>query len=293
MISIDGGDGHVLNYVRVVIDIQMQHHVNSLSPGYWPRCRSVTIQDGRLHCRLDPQNLYSLDEAYSTQPHLLFLRMRTEGDLRDFTCRWGPLFYFDPDLTSDVSPVAWYWSRQHWLSALVKLVNAVRERHGERDALEKYVTADYEDQDVRFPEVKVPPTNAVMHLLPAASDLSAARIAIGNADVRAIREAASEVVRQASVLVCSAGFDVRSTRPRVVARWKIDSLDGALRWMVWRDEWRGQPLSYCAECHGVFSPKSKHRRKYCSQECGHRVAARKWAKDKRRKTRNQMPKRGS
>jgi hypothetical protein len=84
---------------------------------------------------------------------------------------------------------------------------------------------------------------------------------------------------------CSAGFDVRvSRRPHVIAIWKLRNLEDALQWMVWRDEWAEQPLQYCVECNDPFRPDTKHRRKYCSFECAHKVAARNWARQKRKKT---------
>ena len=55
---------------------------------------------------------------------------------------------------------------------------------------------------------------------------------------------------------------------------------------------RRQPVSYCEECNKAFCPENKHERKYCSPECGHKVAARKWARNKRKQGRKQTSEKG-
>ena len=60
------------------------------------------------------------------------------------------------------------------------------------------------------------------------------------------------------------------------ARWLLDNLETALRWMVWYDAFRTDPVLCCEECRKFFKPESAHKRKYCSPDCGRRVAARNW-----------------
>ena len=271
--------------------MQVQHHVNIISAGHWPRCRDVTIQNGQLHCGLDFQSSYNLADAYSAQPHILFLRMRTDQDLRDFTRRWGPLFGFNPETASDATSVAWYWSSQRCLSALIRLINAVTNGDEERDALEEFVTAKFEQEEMRFPGLEPPPAPVVMHLLSAAQDLSAAVEAIRQAELRAVRAAATSVIRDTPVVTCGAGFDVEVSRrsSKVAARWKIDTLDGALRWMVWRDQAHGQPVLLRGVQHG-FLPRQQAQEKVLLPECAHRVAAREWARVKRKRAKESKSK---
>jgi hypothetical protein len=111
--------------------------------------------------------------------------------------------------------------------------------------------------------------------------------ALQEADVSVARAAAAKMLRQTPLVVCSAGFDVRRGRgrePEVVARWRMDTLDDALRWMVWRDVECKQPISSCPECGKMFRPDSKRWMKYCSYACAHRVAARLSARKQRAKS---------
>ena len=124
--------------------MQGQHHVNELVPGFWPRCREAAIQFGQLRCSLDMQDLYSLDEAYADRVHMSFLKIRTDDDLQAFVLKWGPLFPFDPQTASCVHRVAEYWSHHRCLAGLIKLVSAIRNRDGEREALVELTTALYE-----------------------------------------------------------------------------------------------------------------------------------------------------
>lgn len=56
--------------------------------------------------------------------------------------------------------------------------------------------------------------------------------------------------------------------------WKMDELRGALEWMVFMDEWSVRPIMFCPECQKPFHQENKHQRRYCSDECGHRLRAR-------------------
>jgi hypothetical protein len=262
------------------MDMQLQHHVNNLPPGYWPRCRDVTIRGGLLHCGLNLKDLYNLTDAYSDHPHVSFLRMQTEEDLRNFTLMWGPLVRSDFSRGEIKTPVAWCWSYQRRLAALVKLSNAIRNREKERAALEEFVTAEWEHEGLFSLDARNCWSLFILaRFFPAGQDPMAS---LRDAEMRTVRVAAIGMIRATPVVACSASFDVKlARRPEIVARWTIDTLDNALRWMAWRDEWRGQPLSYCAECDEAFCPASKHRRKYCSYKCGHKVAARRWARKRR------------
>ena len=42
------------------------------------------------------------------------------------------------------------------------------------------------------------------------------------------------------------------------------------------DVFQERPLVFCKECSQAFRPVTAHVRKFCSEECGHRVAARNW-----------------
>jgi hypothetical protein len=75
-----------------------------------------------------------------------------------------------------------------------------------------------------------------------------------------------------SCLVCT----WRDDRAEIGWGYGITSLEDAIEWMLWHDLAGRRPLTFCHECRGAFIPESAHQRKYCSPECGHRVAARNW-----------------
>jgi hypothetical protein len=238
------------------------------------RCKSVRIEGGRLWCTPDLSRLYNLGEAYADQPHISFLQMRTEEDLKRFTLRWGPLDGLEA-LDGRGKPLDWYWSVQGRLSALVKLMESIESRSGEREALEKSYVAEFKGKselDERLKAIR-------LSVWPSIDDSSATAI-IRTAELAEVRKAAAYIVRGTSVFL-QAGFEIRGGN-KVVAAWKLHSLIGALGWMVWCDQWHGQPVSYCQECAKVFRPDSKHPRKYCSTACAHRVASRNWARQKRK-----------
>jgi len=270
--------------------MQLQNHVNEIPAGYWPRCSDVTVQDGLLQWRLDLQNSYNLADKYTAQPHLHFLQSQDDEDFRKFTQKWGPLFGFDPTRPVGVTPVAWYRSFQRRLAAFVKLADSIRNKDGERDALLEFVTAEREFEEL-FSLKDSWPIFCLSRYLPAAKDPVAA---LQNVELRDVKSAAAGMIRETPMVVCSAGFDVNLSRrvPDVVARWKIDRLQDALRWMVWRDAACGQPVSRCLECSKMFRPDTKHKTKYCSYKCAHRVAARESARKQRRKGKQHPEKKG-
>jgi len=256
--------------------MQIQNHVKSEPWGRWPRCSRVEVREGTLLCVLDWDNQYDLESAYSNRPHLSFLQLRTDDELRHFTLRWGPLNLVRSARSEIRVSVVEFWSEQRLLSALLRLVNAVRNRTNERDAVAAFVTADRKANELAF-EPDPPFVRSILgKFFPAASDFVEA---VHEADIGTVRDAAAEIVRRHTMVVASAGFDVKPGRkPEIVARLQMLNLLEALKWMVWRDEWRGQPLAYCPECDKAFGPRSKHAKKYCSPECAHKVAARDWAR---------------
>jgi hypothetical protein len=238
------------------------------------------VPGNQLRCVLEMQNCYDIENAYSASVHVAFLRVRTDEDLIKFTKRWGPLHVFKQDRQEIILPVAWFWSRQRTLSAFISLIDAIKSREREKDALIEYANAKSEDDKLRLPYVGGESFSASFRrFFPVSeSDISGS---IRNAELNSVRQAAISEIQIISI-PCKACFEVLVARkPEVIARWKIDTLEDALQWMVWRDFARGQPVSYCRECGSAFIPESKHPRKYCSPDCGHKVAARKWAKDKR------------
>jgi hypothetical protein len=108
------------------------------------------------------------------------------------------------------------------------------------------------------------------------------------ADLRMVRGAVQTVLRHTS-LVLGVYLDCgeRGGKPHIEARWTVPSLELALSWMVWYDALNQHSLLFCRECREPFRAGSAHRRKYCSEACGHRVAARKWRNEDLQEKRDQ------
>ncbi len=75
-----------------MVDTKVQHHINAIVAGSWPRCRDVILRGDVLHCTLDYSQSYGLVEAYKYDPHIRFANAKTEQDLIAFIRAWGPPF---------------------------------------------------------------------------------------------------------------------------------------------------------------------------------------------------------
>ena len=100
-------------------------------------------------------------------------------------------------------------------------------------------------------------------------------------DLKSARSLIDMVLRNTKLAEARLGCRGTGVRGVVEAQFKLENLQGALEWMIWFDEFRHLPLQFCSECNTPFQAEYRHTRKYCSPECGHRVAAREWARKKR------------
>lgn len=273
--------------------MKVQNHVNS-PEGSWPRGKTVSIRDGQVHCELAMDRAYDLVESYGRDPHLAFLRLKTERDLVFFIQTWGPLYRTYAEGTSGVTvlPVKTYWTFQRWLKAVVNLLGAVKERSAERKSLQDLLDAELEmwESSSLYRPGGVPSLHYWLKVyLQLTGDLSNW---IQQANLHSVRIAVSFALKN-SVNVRGTSLLARwpAGQPQIVARWNVDDLKEALVWMVWHDEWSQHPLLFCQACREAYRPKTAHRTKYCTPECAHRVAARNWRRrDSLRKKRKRRRK---
>lgn len=138
-------------------DMQMQHYVNAIGEGGWPRGQEVCLRDGQLCCLRTPDKRYDLVEAYARSPHLQFLKCATDDQLVAFVKTWGPLSlapqeWSVPGLSS--LSVNSYRVFQRWLKAVVKLIDAFKNSANEREWLQEFLAAEFalsQDSAVRNP----------------------------------------------------------------------------------------------------------------------------------------------
>lgn len=259
------------------VDMQVQLYVNAIKPGEWFRCRDVQVSAGELVWEADWERRYMLANAYRLAPHVRFLNLKTDRDFRDFVTTYGPLTN-DPRHT-----LASYQRFQAWLRATLMLIKALeRSRKGLgplRDALAEFFRVTPEGQPS---EGLVPGYNWESLLAEFSVPYDPAEW-VPRSDLSLVRAVARVCLKDG--LWANGGLDVALRRGgvEVTAGWSIFNLRDALIWMCWHDLYRRRPLVICDECRTVLQTNTAHKRKYCSTECAHRVAAREWRRRDLRK----------
>jgi hypothetical protein len=259
--------------------MKVQHHVYTLEPGLWPRGRDVSLEGDQIRLRWTMDHSYDLVEAYPRFPHLRFLKCKTDQELVSFVTSWGPLNLTAEERVLGTSSMAVnsYRVFQRWLKAVVSLIDGFKNSREERQHLQEFLAAEL----ACCQESLVKPIGnqsemgfAFRQAFGITEDTTSW---IERTDLQRVRAAAGYIL-SITPFVRGAGLECgrKEGKPHVEARWSVDTLEDAFRWMVWQDEFIQHPLLFCRECSEPFRALSKHRRKYCSPECGHRVAARKW-----------------
>jgi hypothetical protein len=241
----------------------------------------VVADGNQLRCRWTAQRTYNLVESYSRSPHLQFLKCETDQQLANWVRVWGPIDLTAADWGRDggfaSSPISSYRILQRWLKASANLINAFRSSRSEAYWLQEFLSAEF----------VVNPSGNMSLMEFAFKKL----FGINEDTANWLQGAGSRSISDATAFVLSVtpfvtGAGLRCTtkdgKPHIEAGWKLGTLDEALRWMVWYDEFRQRPLIFCEECSEPFRVTSAHLRKYCSAECGHRVAARNWQRRRRK-----------
>lgn len=261
------------------VDMKVLHHIDAIEGSLWWRPSEVTLHAGSLHCTLRPERRYDFEDAYKRSPHRQFLNARTDEEMRVFVKAWGPL-YLSPDEQSAgiaVQPLSEYQARRKWLAAFVGLMTAIQNARMERESLEEFVLAETEKE--RLSPIHDPNAEAFFLVLVRAEFRVQGAFSewTKQAPLPEIRAAARSVLETYSIVMPlhlkvarhKKGFNLK-------ARWLLDDLETALRWMVWYDVFRADPVLCCEECRKFFKPDSAHKHKFCSPECARRVAARNW-----------------
>lgn len=257
--------------------MQVQHHVNAIPFGFWPRCRTVGIDRNRLQCVLDPARAYNFVDAYRYAPHKQFLNVKTEAGLAGFVRTWGPLYLVHHDKRSEpVSEIIVYWKFQRWFCGLVKLVQTFEQpRSGLkslRESLREFLRAEKEWH------VDDLGTLSLSYLFRVPQDPDQW---VPNADEPLIREVAAFCVKTSLKVSVALQATVRARHCEVRAGPEVHTLQDAIQWMYWQDVFLKRPVLCCPECRTFFLPTTAHARKFCSFECAHRVAARNNARKRR------------
>jgi hypothetical protein len=262
--------------------MQYKDHVN-LFEVLWPRCCEVSISGANIHCVLDLGRTYDLVSAYDRDPHLQLISCETDEKLLRFVSAWGPLTLSWDDRQQGYcsAPVERYWTFQQWLKRIVALLSAFKNRDQERESLRAFLQAEVaRQQSLGLRSDNAPLFMGLRSLQKIEGDVLSW---FDNTPMPKIRSAIAFVLQSLPLgATGSLQCTHRSGKPVVSAGWRISSLEEALDWMVWYDEFTQNPLVCCHACRKIFRPESAHARKYCSYECAHRIAAREWQRKRRK-----------
>jgi len=252
-----------------------------LDEGHWMRCRRVEIEDGDLVCDLDWTRTYDLEKAYPKDPHVQFLNCANDEDLLRFTRAWGPLYLRTtggPDDEWQTGRVrrslAEYRAALRRFRGVKGILEAAKGNGDEREALTGFLAADEEEfQLSALYKPGEPPNHQFFLKLRLRIDGSIfdwVRIA----PIAQIRQALKYCVEAEVTMPWTGGVRVvpHKGRTKVVPSYRLSTLQDALAWMSWFDEWNTNPPTVCLACHTVFRPPSLHKMKYCSYRCAHRIA---------------------
>jgi Zn-finger nucleic acid-binding protein len=271
--------------VLIVIDMQLNNRINIKQ---WPRCREVTLQDGVLKCTLALDDTYDLGAAYKSDLHIRFSNTQTDEELVSFLRSWGPLGWVFPGNQEKSLSLAYCRAFRRWLRALVDVLAAFKRAEGERAALREFIEAEYEKESASQHHLSEPLSISTLRKnFRISKGQNSVADWLTAATLPQIRFATDLLVRffplasNAARLSCTR----KGGKPQVEAKWDLLSLEEALRWMIWYDEFTQHPIMCCNECRQLFRVDSAHARKFCSLECAHRATARVWARNKREKQR--------
>jgi hypothetical protein len=257
----------------------------------------VRIVGRFLQCDLDRKRAYGLMEAYKREPHIAFMNVKSESELASFVKTWGPL------CIPDTSPkgTSWlllndYWTCQRYLKATAHLLRAFHDRRGEKEALAEFLTA----RGRQYPGETAPiaPLEALMWLqndslfCTLVETHTGDELQVGNilfewnerTDSRCRHRLIAFLIEHTFQGSARIVADWGARRPRLEVLWDLNNLETALAWMVYQDTLTGHIPQPCPECLEAFRPSFRHSKKFCSYDCAHRAAARKWRrKDLRKK----------
>jgi len=259
----------------------------------WPRCKGVTIDDDCIVCEIDQENAYDLADAYKDAPHSHFLNCSSPAELCEFIETYGPLFLATKDGRPVLLPrddkqplksLAFYWKFQRWLKSLLKLIRALKDSTGVRQAMIDFfdadLAADRGDLNLRSFRHEAPAGLRLAQFMKMRDPQSAMGLGewLRNMPESFVLDAAAVLVH-ASIVVRSRLLVRRKGMRKgraVLARPVLVNLGQAIEWMCWEDEFLKNPLEFCQACERSFRPKSGHRRKYCGNKCAQKMASKEY-----------------
>jgi hypothetical protein len=220
---------------------------------------------------------YDLVDAYTYAPHIEFANC---DDFQSFLLAWGPLLHTESKLDWRVVQVSQYQACKGFLRAMMRMISACKGLQDQRESLIDFLTA----------EVNMVESGTTRNLLKQAisidlvSDLSLPTQIIDpfewarSASILEVRKALAVCVENWVRAPSRWGLRVdRHGRDLLIKpSFELFSLWDAMKWMLFFDEWNRRAPILCQECPRIFRSETAHERKFCTPECAHRAANRKW-----------------
>ena len=270
-----------------------------MDEGIWIRCRKVAIHGEHLVSELAHDSSYDLAGSYPKDPHVQFLNCRTDDDIVRFVRAWGPHYLqkggADDELQKGVvvRPMARYRADLRRFKGVKGILEAAKGNRDEREAVYEFFAAD--EEATEFNPIHTPGEPPYLQFSVKLWQRVEGNVFdwIRTGPISQVRAVLKFSVESEVSSSWSGGVRVvpHKGRTKVVPCYRLSSLEEALSWMVWFDEWNASPPTACPACHTVFRPPSQHKKKYCSYNCAHRIAMQKYRERKQKSGRSAAAKR--
>jgi hypothetical protein len=271
----------LVNRARVWVDMELGQHIDTNAPR-WYRCQRVEINGDVLKWELNQERAYDVLRAYQDGPHREFIEASTDGALRVFVRRWGPLWPSGGTRTGCHSIKA-YRKQRDQLSAFVQLLEAIENASERRQALLAVLrVCEDPPEDLDF----------FFYAEPLLRGIPRDRRAwCENAFQSEIDELCIHIVNKCPFSWVPLFKVERHGRGEIVrVSLLMTGLLEALIWMVWQDVFLKRPFRFCVECGALIKCETKHKRRFCDNpktNCARRKTDRDWKRKKRAKEKKQ------
>lgn len=261
--------------------MKSQYTINAPEGPRWYRCKHLEFVGETATWELSRESEYGLLAAYQMAPHRQLIQATDDRSLKVFVKAWGPL-KIALNAWKGSDSIAFYRRERDLLRASVLLLSAIQGGEGLREAAIDLLKLDSEPYGIEIRRLLGIPKG----LKPSLDEAELSRLAkASNAEILNV---CGFLV--GSFVVPAPSFEVQAKGKGTILRPTLGvySILSALRWMVWQDIFVQKPFQICAEinCGKFINFGTERDRKFCSDKCAHRKAARESARRKREGKKN-------
>jgi hypothetical protein len=259
--------------------MKYQHRIDAPQGCTWPIPSKVTVEKGTIRCEFVSTTYYDLQSSYARSPHAEFMNATTDEQMVGFVKKWGPLYMqLLPQTPSVVHSLADYHARRQQLSAILSLTNSVEKAEIARESLRSFIDAEHQISELSGSTGSKTEPLSISGIRGYLGIRESLELWTNTASKKQLLSAIRLFLEREAL--CPAPLlkvNRIGGKNKLETQWPFLSLEAALRWMLWYDVERRDPLYCCMECRSFFKSESKHDRKFCNDSrCAKRVAARNW-----------------